>query len=403
MKSKLLIAALALMSVACSQASSEVEVEAQGPAIWDIDVINAKVERINSGESFAFYDNIKKQADSLVNVAANPSVMDKLHTPASGDKHDYMSIARYWWPNPDTADGLPYVRHDGESNPEVAEYDRNSLARLSNSVSTLSLAYYISGEAKYADKAVSRLRTWFIDEDTRMNPNLNFAQIRKGQNNDSGSQYGVLDGYSYVSMLDAVALLELKGALPKDVAEGMQAWFAEFTEWLVTSELAIAESNGDNNHAVAYDTQLIRYAMYGGRDDLARRVVNEFPARRMDTQIEPDGSMPIELERATAYFYTRYNIEHMIDICDMASKLGIDLYPASNRAIERAIDWMVPYSVDQSTFPYRQIHSWDSVRESFARLLYRASSYGKQDEYKAYYNEHKAEKETAMFEFLYLD
>ena len=42
------------------------------------------------------------------------SVMDKQHVPPSGDKHDYMSLGPYWWPDPDKPDGLPYIRRDGE-------------------------------------------------------------------------------------------------------------------------------------------------------------------------------------------------------------------------------------------------------------------------------------------------
>ena len=45
------------------------------------------------------------------------SVMDKQIAPPSGDKHDYMSRATYWWPDPSKPDGLPYIRRDGQTNP----------------------------------------------------------------------------------------------------------------------------------------------------------------------------------------------------------------------------------------------------------------------------------------------
>ncbi|MFI3324331.1 MAG: alginate lyase family protein [Rikenellaceae bacterium] len=401
MKTTTTILAIAALAMATSCAQEPMARNAT-PAIWNIENIDLKVERIASGEQIDFYESLKAEADSLLTVEQNPSVMLKVAAPVSGDMHDYMSLSRYWWPNPDTADGLPYVRHDGVSNPELRSYDRSRLSEFSSSINTLSLVYYISGEQKYADKAISRLRTWFVDPQTRMNPNLSYAQIRKGHNGDKGVKSGVLDGLSFVSMLDAVSLMERRGALPRDLQEGIQMWFAEFSEWMLTSENGIAEGNGDNNHAVAYDMQVIRYAMYGGRDDIALGVINAFPERRLMTQIEEDGRMPAELARATAYFYTRYNIEHMIDICDMAQQLGIELYPAADRAIERAIEWMLPRSVDQSTFPYQQIHGWDKARENFARLLYRASEYSNEQRYKAYYNEHRAEQESPLFEFLYL-
>ncbi len=374
------------------------------PAIWDIEVIDSKVQRIKNGENFAFYDQIKRKADGILREKKNPTVMSKISAPISGDKHDYMSLSRYWWPNPNSSDGLPYVRHDGKSNPELNDYDRNTLNALSNSVRTLSLAYYISGEQKYADKAISRLRTWFIDPDTRMNPNMRFAQVRKGHDGDRGNKSGVLDGYSFVQMLDAVSLLEIRGAMPQSVCDSLHNWFGEYTDWLLTSKQGIAESRGKNNHAIGYDIQLTRYAIYGGRDSLARAVIEAFPTRRLQQQIMPDGRMPEELKRTIAFFYSRYNLEHMIDLCDIAKSLGMnDLYTSSNEAIDRAIMWLIPFAKEPSTFPYKQINSWDKAIADFSRVVYRASKYSpKAEEYKALYNTIKPQREDAMFEFLHL-
>src|SRR5438034_4836905 len=43
-------------------------------------------------------------------------------TPTSGDKHDYMSQAPYFWPNPDATHHLPYIRRDGERNAEINRF-----------------------------------------------------------------------------------------------------------------------------------------------------------------------------------------------------------------------------------------------------------------------------------------
>ena len=54
----------------------------------------------------------RSEADKA--MSAGPfSVMQKNSTPPSGDKHDYMSLAPYFWPNPETPNHLPYIRHDG--------------------------------------------------------------------------------------------------------------------------------------------------------------------------------------------------------------------------------------------------------------------------------------------------
>ena len=55
------------------------------------------------------YQKLIKQADKLLNIEGF-SVLYKVGVPPSGNKHDYMSIAPYFWPNPDTPDGFPYIR-----------------------------------------------------------------------------------------------------------------------------------------------------------------------------------------------------------------------------------------------------------------------------------------------------
>src|SRR3989442_3173438 len=107
--------------------------------------------------------------------AAPFSVVSKDATPPSGDKHDYMSQAPYFWPNPDTANHLPYVRRDGERNPEINKFpDHQSMDKMVSAVETLALAYYFEGDEAGADKVARLLRAWFLDPATRMNPNLEY-------------------------------------------------------------------------------------------------------------------------------------------------------------------------------------------------------------------------------------
>ena len=68
------------------------------------------------------------------------SVIQKERAAISGDKHDYLSLARYYWPDPNEPDGLPYIVRDGVSNPELENYDRPKLAEMAGRVTTLSLA-----------------------------------------------------------------------------------------------------------------------------------------------------------------------------------------------------------------------------------------------------------------------
>src|SRR5439155_12554876 len=61
----------------------------------------------------------KLLADAKEALALKPvSVMDKHRIPPSGDKHDYVSQAPYFWRDTNSPDGR-YVRRDGEHNPEA--------------------------------------------------------------------------------------------------------------------------------------------------------------------------------------------------------------------------------------------------------------------------------------------
>ena len=73
------------------------------------------------------------------------SVTRKDIAPPSDDKHDYMSLAPYWWPDPNAPNGLPYMRRDGKINPERDSIpDRQNLENIVASVKTLALAYYFT-------------------------------------------------------------------------------------------------------------------------------------------------------------------------------------------------------------------------------------------------------------------
>ena len=116
-------------------------------------------------------ENLVKEADEALQTAP-PSVMQKSKTPPSGDKHDYLSVAPYFWPDPARSNGLPYVRHDGKVNPESRDgaFDHGRVRLMASTVETLALGYYFTGKEAYAEHAARCLRVWFLDSATRMNP-----------------------------------------------------------------------------------------------------------------------------------------------------------------------------------------------------------------------------------------
>lgn len=198
-------------------------------SIWDAEHLRKVKSDIGSDAYSASYQNLIREADGLLDEKAY-SVMDKERAAVSGDMHDYLSQARYYWPDPSKPDGLPYVSRDGLSNPEIKKLDRNRLGATAERVTVLSLAWYFSGDEKYAAKAAEFLRTWFLDKETKMNPHLRYAQVARGHNGDKGRSYGLIDTYSFVEMLDAVALLENSKSFTRKDSRQLKAWFSNLSD-----------------------------------------------------------------------------------------------------------------------------------------------------------------------------
>src|SRR6266849_953765 len=156
--------------------------------LLDAKYLQAARQRLRSGDTNMAPALAQLEADARKALDAGPySVVNKKTTPPSGDKHDYMSQAPYFWPNPNTANGLPYIRRDGARNPEINKItDHRSLDQIESSVETLALAYYFKGDEAYAAKADQLLRAFFLDTATRMNPNLQSAQLIPGFNTGRG-------------------------------------------------------------------------------------------------------------------------------------------------------------------------------------------------------------------------
>lgn len=356
------------------------------PRIWNIQSIdNAK--SLNSEAAKSLIREADKQLTATI-----VTVMDKPMTPPSGDKHDYMSMGRYWWPNPKTPDGLPYIRKDGVVNSEIDKLDRNPLSKFTRSVYTLSIAYYLTNDNKYAAKAVENLRIWFINKETKMNPNMNFGQTIPGRNEGKGRGEGVLDTYSFAEMLDGVELLKSSKKLTSKDSQALNEWFSTYLNWMLTSEIGQEENDAKNNHGVAFDIQVTRYALFVGKEDIARKFINDFPEKRLFKQIEPNGAQPLELARTTAFGYSVFNLTHFIDMATMAKSLNIDIYNATSadgRSITKAIEFLLPYlDKPQTDFPYQQIRDWEKVQKEFCWVLLRANGFLPKPLYKSLYSKY---------------
>lgn len=273
----------------------------------------------------------------------------------SGNPHDYVSLSPYWWPDPNTASGTPYVRRDGEINPERFDYDTPKLDAFGKAVRSLAFAYAVTGDERYAKRAIEHVRAWFVNPDTRMNPHMRYSQFVPGVS--PGRPVGIIDTNRMRWVPDALLLLAESPEWTSHDTTATREWFGDYVDWLMTSDNGTMERNAENNHGTWFATQTVLYARYAGRNDVARELLESIPAR-IAKQVEPDGRQLHELERTRALDYSDFNIRAMLDLALHAEAMGIplkDFKTEDGRSIRAAIDYLLPYFTGEEEWPYKQI------------------------------------------------
>lgn len=279
-------------------------------------------------------------ADGLYEVAETAlargpfSVTHKTTVPPSGDRHDYWHPAPYFWPNPATADGLPYVRRDGERVPgtelydaEADRYDRTRLQRLFDDTTALALAGYVHSEPRFAAAARRRVKVWFLDPATRMAPHLTFAQVRLGHEGNCGAASGLIEFKDLYFFLDAVRLLG-----PGPERDGLAAWLRPYARWLEQSRQGRAEVLASNNHGTCFDLQLAAIAAFRGDLETLQACYHRSQSR-LTGQITAAGDQPFEMDRTLTQHYGAFNLQCWVNLFTLYAGCGLD--PWGTAAAER--------------------------------------------------------------------
>ena len=277
------------------------------------------------------------------------SVMDKpdaLIGP-SKDKHDFVSFSMYHWQEKDGT----WSWRDGKKNPAMKSSDEDGLYALYSSARNLTWAGYFLGKREYMERAALLLRYWFINKETAMNPNLNFAGAIPGK--ASGRGVGIHRMSKLPEILDCIGLLQDAGCWTENDQRGMLKWVAEYLKWAASSELGKEERAQPNNHSVYYGFQMLACALYCGNAEAAAFYLNDY-FMNMLKHIEPDGSAPAELKRTRPESYVFYNMDGFINYAELARTVGIDLYNVKDErgvSLEKSFEWLIPIFKGEKTFP----------------------------------------------------
>jgi hypothetical protein len=308
-------------------------------------------------------DPVKLERDARKALTSGPfSVTSKAATPPSGDKHDYMSQAPYFWPDPNRPNSLPYIRRDGERNPEIEKItDHRVMDQMESAVETLAFAWHATRNEEYAAKAAELLRAFFLDPATRMNPNLQFGQAIPGVN--TGRGIGLIETRGLARIVDAIGLLAGSKHWAAADQRGMEDWFARFLQWMLESKNGRDEAAAKNNHGTFYDVQVVSFALFLRKNDLAKSVLETAKTKRIAAQIEPDGRQPLELARTKSWSYSVMNLDGLMTLARLGENVGVDLWSyetSDGRSIRKALEFLEPFASGEKKWQYQQLGEWPS-------------------------------------------
>ncbi|KAK9764542.1 hypothetical protein K7432_007874 [Basidiobolus ranarum] len=338
----------------------------------DIHILLANKRKLQAGDQEMVFasKNLMERAQKALVRKTIYTVVQKNQTAPTKDIHDYLSLARYYWPDKTKPKGLPYVRKDGHPNPETRQVaDYKLLHDLINDIRDLGFAFFFTGHNKYAVKAIANLQSWFINEETKMNPNLNFAAMIKGHK--FGKRTGLLDMRTIGDLLDALPILQKSPSWKPEHTDGIQVWFNSYLDWLNSTPFSIEEQGSINNHGTYFDYQLISIALSLGKTNLAVATAQNATTRRIAAYINPQGVQTEEVKRPNSWGYSIFNIQGLCLLARSAKLASIDLWDYSTsdgRSIRTGINYLIPFALGKAKWPYKDVIK-NSTNNEFVAVL----------------------------------
>lgn len=265
--------------------------------------------------------------------------------------NDFYSTGPYWWPNPKDPSG-PYIRRDGERNPNRFTANDDDMGDMSSAVLSLGMAAALLDDRAAADRAAELIRVWFVDPKTRMNPNLEWGQAIPGVA-DGGRGTGIIDSRPLINCTQGMALLEMSGYWKGDAA---REWFREYVSWLTTSKKGLDEKRSKNNHATWWAAQVAAYTVFVGdkqQQEMVWRLQREV---LVPNQFKDDGSAPLEEARTRSLSYSVMNLGGFTVLCRIAQNQGVDLWGGK---LGKAVAYLAPYVENPSSWGKQQIAKFD--------------------------------------------
>ena len=314
-------------------------------------------------------------------LKSKPITVIAFHSERSaGGKHDFFSEADYWWPDASNPTG-PYIQKDGQTNPANFSEHRLAMIRFSQMVGNLTSAYLLTKDNKYALKAIQHCKAWFVDTATKMNPSLLYAQAIKGK--VTGRGVGIIDMIQMMEVAQSIMVLEKENAIKAEDFIEIKKWFQQYLQWVTTHPYGIDEREAKNNHGTCWTMQVAVFAKLVNDSALLNYCDNRFKTLLLPSQMDVNGSFPLELKRTKPYGYSLFNLDAMYTLAHVLSTKENNLweYKTSNGlSLKKGIEFLYPFVADKNSWTLpKDIMYWENWPVAHPFLLFGYAAYGNQN------------------------
>lgn len=370
-KSLSLFIPLMIFSAGCFAASSDF-------VVLNADNLSYSAEKIKEKNSkyLLAYNELMRRANDALNSRLY-SVMDKKLVGASSDKHDYYSLPPYWWPDKNKVNGVPYIKKDGVINPDSNNdaTDKLRMNKFGKDVYHLALAYYFTNEIKFAEKARLMLVTWFIDQKTKMNPNMEYAQAIPGIN--TGRGIGLIDSRVLVDVIDAIELIRPSNLISDEEYVAIKDWYKKFYNWMTQSKNGFEEDNWHNNHGSYYDMQAAAYALFSGMNEEVKKRLTITQLRRIASHFDREGRQNAELERTRPWHYSNFNLEAYTKLGMIGEKVNVNIwsFALDEHSLTKGYKYIANFIDTKNKWQYKDIDGTIDEEKALINMLSAARAY----------------------------
>ena len=298
------------------------------------------------------HDRILQSASQAVTQPLTP--ITAIPAPRSpGTPHDYYSEATEYWPDPVAPKGT-YVARGGPLNPDAFTAHRDALLNMSIAVSTLTAAFVLTKELRYAAHAVAHLKAWFVEPATSMAPNFSLAQVVPPAK--AGRPEGIIEAVHLAEVAQSLAFLMGSEAFPEGDAAAVKKWFGDYFDWLNTARVAGLARDSKNHNATSWLLQAAAIAHINQEDDRPLTALrHQYKSSTIRAQIVSDGLFPHELTMENPYRNSLFNLDMMAGVCLLLTTRFESVWDydlQDGPGMRSAIAKHFPYIASRGKWPY---------------------------------------------------